>query len=330
MKRSFQSLPWFAVVGLMMVFLFVAAPLSAETVTNAATAKPGPTEESLVQKELLQAYIHLQEQLHEAKLAIESNRLEAQSTARTQAAEITKKLTDIQNALDTNQQQQKEELRRSNQTLLWVAVVFGIAGMGAMVFTAFFQWRTVNQVSALAPLRAQLTAGGTAGLLEAGNVPSGAVELSNQRLMSVIERLERRVLELEHSTTVIEHEAGSTNGADGAKDGSSAPTARIANLLVQGQSLLNEEQPERALECFDEILKLDENHPEALVKKGAALEHLKQDEQALQCYDRAIKADDKLTIAYLYKGGVFNRLERYNEALECYEQALRVQGGRES
>jgi tetratricopeptide (TPR) repeat protein len=104
------------------------------------------------------------------------------------------------------------------------------------------------------------------------------------------------------------------------------PRARINLLLGKGQSLLDADQPEQALACYDEILELDANHPEALVKKGAALEQLKQDEAALRCYDRAIEADRGLTIAYLYKGGVYNRLERYNEALECYEQALRVQG----
>lgn len=330
MKRSFQSLVWFVLVGVLAVLLSTATTLPAQTATNDATAKAVEKEGSVTQKELLQAYIHLQEQLHEAKLAIEANRLEAQNAARNDAADIKQKLDAINAAIKANQIQQQNELERSNKTLLWVAVVFGIAGMSAMVFTAFFQWRTVNQVAALIPLRAQLSAGGTAGLLEAGNVPGGAIELSNQRLMSVIERLERRVLELEHSTSVIEHETGSANGAGDGKDGSSSPASRIASLLVQGQTFLNEDHPERAMECFDEILKLHENHPEALVKKGSALEQMKQDEQALQCYDRAIKADDKLTIAYLYKGGVFNRLERYNEALECYEQALKVQGGRES
>ena len=72
-------------------------------------------------------------------------------------------------------------------------------------------------------------------------------------------------------------------------------------------------------------MKLNLNHAEALVKRGAALEKLKQDDEAIQCYDRAIKADAKMTLAYLYKGGVCNRLERYEEASKCYEQALRTE-----
>jgi tetratricopeptide (TPR) repeat protein len=156
-------------------------------------------------------------------------------------------------------------------------------------------------------------------------MPGKAVELSNQRLMSVIERLERRVLELEAASlasvaTEVEVTPVPENGQ------LTGDAARITVLLGKGQSMLNADHPERALECYDAILAIDQNHPEALVKKGAALERLKQDDAALLCYDRAIQADETLTIAYLYKGGVYNRLERYNEALECYEQALRVQG----
>jgi tetratricopeptide (TPR) repeat protein len=161
-------------------------------------------------------------------------------------------------------------------------------------------------------------------------LPGKAVELSNQRLMSVIDRLERRVFELEHTAgkpfpgaatlTVAAESAMTATELDGT-------AARITVLLGKGQSLLDADKPEEAVACYDEILKLDSNYPEALVKKGAALERLKKDDEALSCYDRAIAADGTLTIAYLYKGGVYNRLERYNEALECYEQALRAQGG---
>jgi tetratricopeptide (TPR) repeat protein len=101
--------------------------------------------------------------------------------------------------------------------------------------------------------------------------------------------------------------------------------ARIGMLLSRGRSFLEANKAREALTCFDEILKLDFNHPEALVRRGAALERLKQDEEAIQCYDRAIKVDPKMTLAYLHKGGVCNRLQRYEEALRCYEQALRVE-----
>jgi len=321
MKRSLPAL-----ANLLSVLLLL---LSASLVASAQGASEADivqaSEDDRSQEELLKAFVHLQEQLHQNQMAIESSRLEAQKTAREQAAAITDKLAAIQTALQTEQARQQDEMQRSNRTLLWVAAAFGMAGMGAMVFTAVFQWRTMNRIAELIPARAQLLAGSSAGLLTAGDMPGKAVELSNQRLMSVIERLEKRVLELEgagsvSSATEVEATTVNDNGEP------SSDAARITVLLGKGQAMLNADQPESALECYDAILALDQSHPEALVKKGAALERLKQDDEALRCYDRAIQADETLTIAYLYKGGVYNRLERYTEALECYEQALRVQG----
>jgi tetratricopeptide (TPR) repeat protein len=100
---------------------------------------------------------------------------------------------------------------------------------------------------------------------------------------------------------------------------------RVSVILGKGQTLLNLGQAENALVCFDEVLELEPEHAEALVKKGTALERLRRWDEALQCYDHAIASDSGMTLAYLYKGGVFNQLERFSEALECYEQALRTQ-----
>ena len=302
---------------------------------------PADTSEA---EQLKSQNVRLQAQLREAELAIERNRNEAQEAARVQAAAVSEKLNTIQTALDTERKRQQDELarqrddlQRSNRTLLWVSATFGCVGLFSLLATAILQWRSANRMAEAATVRAQLPAPAEPALLTdgnngmaVGNLTGKTVEFSNQRLMSVIDRLERRVFELEH--TAVKPASGNGTITMEAATGTPAielhgTAARIAGLLEKGQSLLDAEKPEDALACYDEILHLDANHPEALVKKGAALERLKQDDAALACYDRAIAADGTLTIAYLYKGGVYNRLERYNEALECYEQALRAQGG---
>ena len=319
MKTSIQPFRFLALLGAVLALM-----LGVDTVcgqSSSATNQEQQSAESEVQAELLKAYIRLQAQLNEAQLAIEQNRMESQRSAREQAVAITDKLNGIQKALDEESARQQEELQKSNRALLWVAAVFGSAGMLAMLLTAMFQWRTMSRVSELSVWHPQLAGASSTPLLpaESGAAAGKVVELSNQRLMSVIERLERRVFDLEHTSNAPAVDVLSDS------QGEAGPAGRILVLLGKGQSLLDADQPEQALACYNEILELDSNHPEALVKKGATLERLKQDEEALRCYDRAIEADHTLTIAYLYKGGVFNRLERYNEALECYEQALRVQ-----
>lgn len=337
MKISSMLLRVGAVCVAVLFLLAVRGELRAQN--SNAIAPPLP--EHISESEQLKAQnIRLQAQLREAELAIERNRAEAQEAARAQAAAITEKLNTIQAAIDTERQRQQEELsrqredlQRSNRTLLWVAATFGCVGLLAMLGTAIFQWRATNRFAEGSLMHAQLPAPSAHALLPAGTVdglPGKAVELSHQRLMSVIDRLERRVFELEHTAVrPLPGAAAVTVDAEPATPAAAADgtTARITALLDKGQLLLDAEKPEEALVCYDDILKLDANYPEALVKKGAALERLKKDDEALTCYDRAIAADGTLTIAYLYKGGVYNRLERYNEALECYEQALRAQGG---
>ena len=178
-----------------------------------------------------------------------------------------------------------------------------------------------SPIAALGPGEAHLLAGGSA-------------EQSNQRLLGALERLEKRIYELEHTappplpqvaapSPEAESPPSGANGAGTAAGNSDA--ARITVLLGKGQSLLSLDQAEEAVACFDQVLTIDPNHPDALVKKGAALERLRKLDEAVACYDRAIAADSSLTVAYLYKGGLFNRMERFSEALECYEQALHTQ-----
>jgi len=150
-------------------------------------------------------------------------------------------------------------------------------------------------------------------------------------LEQLMRRLEQRVHELEHTTQTHRPETEGT--AAEAEPGTSAQPelagaeSLSAILLGKGQSLLNLDEQENAVACFNEILKLDPNHAEALVKKGVALEQLDRLEEAIACYDRALDANRSMTIAYLRKAGLCNRMARYSEALECYEQALRTQKG---
>ena len=162
---------------------------------------------------------------------------------------------------------------------------------------------------------------------------NAAVEQSKARLTGAVDMLQKRILELEQS--VRRHAGGGSSGRrerlppkvqiQTTEAGRRDRAECVANLLDEGQSLLDEQEPEKALECFEVALGLEPEHAEALVKKGGALEKLGRTDEAIACYDRAIAADETLTIAHLHKGGLFNRLARYDEALQCYEQALRTQ-----
>ena len=333
-----------ALFAVLLLLVAGRSELRAQTSAENPPVKSGSPDE-LSQAELLKSYLRVREQLHAEELSIVTNRLEAEATARAQAAAITEKLDAIKSVMAAERERQQLDAQRAaaererqqadaqqaNRTVLWAASAIGGVGLLAMLFTALFQWRAINRMTDATALRPQLLAPTQQSLLTAGaGTPSGeTVALSNQRLMSVIDRIERRIFELEHTTTTPPIATNSVEVAVEAdpvrRTVTSADHATpIAAMLGKGRALLNANKASEAVECYDEVLKLDANNSEALVKKGAALERLKQDLEALQCYDRAIKADHKMTLAYLSKGAVCNRLHRYDEAVECYEQALQA------
>ncbi len=317
---------------------------SAWAETGTAPVPPAKTDETNAQ-ETLRSYLQLQEQLHATSLAIERNRKEAELAASRSAEVLAERLQAIEQSLASQRTKELEAMQNTNRIMVTVAGTFAGVGFIAMVLMAYFQWRTVNRLAEISigmpaaahvfgpsPALAALGTGSDMHLLA-----GGPAEQSNLRMLGAIEHLEKRIHELEHPGHPVSGDGNSGgngfittpapgNGETAAPAAEAGPeVARISLLLGKGQSMLNLDDPEGALACFDEILSLKANHTEALVKKGAALERLRKLNEAIECYDRAIAADDSMTIAWLYKGGLFNRMERFSEALECYEQALRTQ-----
>jgi len=318
------------------------ASLRAQAAPEAPPAKAASPED-LSRDDLLKSYLQLREQLHAAELTIVKNRLESEAAARAQAAAVTEKLdalkTDMAAERDRQQlearrqaaerERQQAEAQRAYRNVLYLASAIGGVGLLAMLLTTLFQWRSITRIAEVTALRPQLPEASRLGLLPGESAPPAGetVVQSNQRLLSVVRRMERRIAELEE--TAARPLPGAAEDLSETADPPRrrpAPaddrTTRIAALVGKGWSLVNRNRAAQALACFDEVLKLEPEHADALVKKGLAHEQLKQDREALECYDRAIKADPKLTIAYLSKGRVCNRLQRYDEALESYEHAL--------
>ena len=296
----------------------ISTPPAAETTTQA----------------VVNSNLQIQEQLHATLLAIERNRREAQAEAATNAAALTARIQALEQTIADQRASEIEAARRTQQTALFMAGTFGLIGLGIMLLMVYFQWRVFTQLIKITTRQPSALALGNnraLPLVEAATELAApartAVESSNARLLGVVERLEKRILELEQIARppLAEPAAPSSAGKNGAPSDASDREECVANLITEGQSLLSANEPQKALECFDVALQLDPKHAEALVKKAGALEKLGRLDDAVACYDHAIEADGSMTIAYLHKGGLFNRMARYDEALRCYEQALQTQ-----
>jgi tetratricopeptide (TPR) repeat protein len=352
MIRTMKRLLFWSSVAvlLLLVALMSAAQARAETGPPGTQAIRGDETNS---QEILRNYIQLQEQLHTAQLAIEQNRKESQEAATKNAEALAARLQSIEGALGTQRARELEVLQTSNRVMLFMGGTFAVVGFVAMLLMAYFQWRTIHglaEISAMLPTARALGTGRAIAALGPGdgNLATERVEQSNVRLLGALDRLEKRIYEVERAArpalgqdapmadSAKMEAAGPNNGGEAklnpgsvverAENGATTDdTSRTKSLLTLGQSMLDKDQPANALASFEQALALEPSHPEALVKKGIALERLQKLEEAVTCYDRAIAMDNSLTIAYLHKGGILNRMERFGEALECYEKALRTQ-----
>ncbi|HEV2330180.1 MAG TPA: tetratricopeptide repeat protein [Verrucomicrobiae bacterium] len=267
------------------------------------------------------ALLQIQAQLHETQMSVESNR---QQTVAALARNADALVTDVR-ALEKNIALETESAQRVEQTMLIVAVV-GVLALAVVVTMVFLQLRTATKLIELAMSTPPpgMNSGRALPVVEtaAALPPSAraALEFSNARLLGVIERLEKRILELEHSARIPLEENHSHATISETPD-----QRRTTDLIVEGQLFLDTNKPEKAISCFDAALEMQPRLAEALIKKAAALEKMEKTDEAIACYDRAIESEDSATTALLQKGGLLNRLSRYEEALQCYERALQTQ-----
>jgi tetratricopeptide (TPR) repeat protein len=278
--------------------------------------------------------LQIQEQLHATLLAIESNRREAEAEAATNAAALTARIQALEQTIADQRASEIEAARKTQQIALFMAGAFGLIGLGIMLLMVYFQWRVFTQLIKITTRQPSALALGDNRALPlveaAGELAApgrAAVESSNARVLGVVERLEKRILELEQIARppLAGPASPSSANKNGVPPDANDREECVANLITEGQSLLSADEPQKALECFDVALQLQPKHAGALVKKAGALEKLGRLDDAIACYDHAIEADGSMTIAYLHKGGLFNRMARYDEALRCYEQALQTQ-----
>lgn len=282
-----------------------AAPALAPVVFPAVT--PGVTRE-----EVADNYLRIQEQIHEAQLAvekaIEKNQRAALDAAQSNANVLATRLQSLEQSVASQRNSNAEAARKTQQLTLFMAGAFGLVGLGMMLLMGYFQWRAFSQLAQIS--QRQHAAIANAGAVHELAGPGRAtVETANAQLLNVVGRLEQRINELESGQRLLPEIAN----------------ARPSDLLSEGQKYLDANSPLKALEIFDKFLSAHPERAEALVKRAAALEKLGREDEALACYNRAIAADGTLVIAHLHKGGLLNRLRRYDEALNCYEQALLAQ-----
>ncbi len=82
--------------------------------------------------------------------------------------------------------------------------------------------------------------------------------------------------------------------------------------------IINLKKYEKAIECFDESIRINPNHSTAWIFKGLALNDLEKYEEAIKCYSEAIRLEPESLCVWRKKGDALIKLGKYNEARECF------------
>ena len=91
-----------------------------------------------------------------------------------------------------------------------------------------------------------------------------------------------------------------------------------ANLMQRAYDSLNEGETQDALQLYDEILKVNPTHINALNYKGLALASLGNYEEAIQWYDKVLKLDPKDSDAKYNKNIALLNLNKSIEPSSLY------------
>ncbi len=274
------------------------------------------------------ALMEIQEQLQAAQQTIADIRIQDEAEAATNAAALTARIQSLEQIVASQHADEIEATRRAQEMTVALAAAFALAGLATMMLVFYFQWRAFSQFAEISARQAALNSRSGSLVSAASELAAGfsaparaVVDTSNARLLTLVERLEKRVVQMEEASR---HPLAASTAAV-RTNGHGDSGTRIQGLLADGQTLLNAEQPENALKLFEDALHLDPQNADVLIKKAGALERMNRIEDAIACYDRAIELKPSATMAWLQKGGLFNRLARYDEAMQCYERALHAQ-----
>jgi len=304
---------------------------------------------------LRQALDELRQQVNtSSRQILDQSSKDAEALSRKVQDTLSARLDLIERTLAQSQQRELDALRASNKTFLTLAGLFAGLGVLGILIAALILARSINRFSEVtlslpgaghalsAPAdRAALGPG------EPGSATPAQFEQVNARFSEALERLEKRIREIEswnppalpgtdrddsnngheplpveggspfkQITTAVEEPAATSGNPRG-------PRSEVSMWLGKGQALLNLGKAEEALACFNQAIALDPRSADAFVKKGMVMERLQKMDLAIENYDQAIAVNDAFTLAYLYKGAVCNKLQRFQEALDCYERALR-------
>jgi len=101
----------------------------------------------------------------------------------------------------------------------------------------------------------------------------------------------------------------------------SLTTDEVFNLAVKNHQ---EGKTDIAQEHYNQVLKIDPNHSQALNNIAIIFTNLKDYQKATNTYEKAIEIDPNYADAHYNLGTIFKELGEFEKAKNCYEKAIKI------
>ena len=99
---------------------------------------------------------------------------------------------------------------------------------------------------------------------------------------------------------------------------------KVDKLFDKGINLIEKEYYDKAIECFEKVIKKNPKNSKAWSNKGLAHNGNWEYEEAIKCFNIALEIDPKDIIACFNKAVALNDCGKHEEAIECYNEVLRI------
>jgi tetratricopeptide (TPR) repeat protein len=273
-----------------------------------------------------------------ARPAVDQTAPEAAPVSQRNSDALDARLGLIERTLNAQNQRELEALQNSNRMVLIIAGVFAGIGFLGVLFAALILARAMNRLSEIAmafPPGYGPGHGRSLIALGAGDLYPIAVSQPDQagsKFLGAIERLEKRIGELEHTTQAPAVSAEINHAASQSKP--ATPKAAPSAPAVPAATAATEEGSELSISVLRS--KKSNGQPAVaagpdedktsqlalLLGKGQALLNLGQAEEALGCFEKAIGLDATSADALVKRGMALEKLQKMEAAIDSYDRAI--------
>ena len=98
----------------------------------------------------------------------------------------------------------------------------------------------------------------------------------------------------------------------------------VPSLMDEGDKYFLREEYDKAITCYNRVIKIDPNHADAWYKKGNILYNQERLNEAIKCYDRVSLINPNHFDAWYKKGNINRKKDEYDEAIKCYDRAIQI------